>query len=83
MPLFFRGSILVSEGVISFTEFQSMRYCDFVKIEATHYYILKVKNGSDKKTKTDKNEKVKQELSGLDEINIDDLGLPKEYTDIL
>jgi len=60
-----------------------MRYCDFSKIEATHHYLLKIKNGDNKKAKTDKNDKVKQDLSGLESINIKELRLPKEYTDIL
>ena len=81
-PLFFRGSILVSEGVLSFTEFQEMRYIDFTKLEATHYFMLKVKNGNTAKTADSEKEKTKEKLMGLDTVHIDDLGLSKEYYEI-
>ena len=82
-PLFFRGSLLISEGILSFTEFQEMRYCDFVKIEATHYFMLRVKNGTSTKTINDEREKTKEKLMGLDTVHIDDLNLPDIYKSIL
>jgi len=82
-PLFFRGSILISENVLSFSEFQEMRYCDFVKLEATHYFLLNIKNGTPKKDTQDEKAKVKEKLMGLETVHIDDLNLPDVYKSIL
>lgn len=57
-----------------------MRYCDFAKIEATHYFMVNIKNG--KPNKTQEKDKVKEKLLKLDTVHIDDLNLSKEYYEI-
>ena len=81
-PLFFRGSILISEGILSFTEFQEMRYCDFVKVEATHYFMMRMKNGTTANTVDNKKEETKRKLDGLNTVTAEELGLSEEYLSI-
>lgn len=59
-----------------------MRYCDFKKVEATYYFMQNVKNGNTKSSKEKKNEKVIQDLSGLETVKASDLNLPPEYMEI-
>ena len=59
-----------------------MRYCDFKKVEATYYLMMRIKNGNSKTDKKRDNEKVKQDLSKLETINASDLNLPPEYMEI-
>ncbi len=57
-----------------------MRYCEFARIEATYFFMLKMKDGkqSDTTQKTEQAEK----LSNLQTATPEDLGLSKEYMEI-
>ena len=57
-----------------------MRYKDFKKIEATYFFMLNVKNG--KTNQSGNKDKTKQDLSKLETVNVKDLDLSSEYTDI-
>jgi len=72
----------VSQKIISFSEFMEMRYCDFKKIEATYYFMQKIKNGNTKADKKVKKDDLKQKLNNLDTVKASDLNLPEEYMEI-
>jgi len=59
-----------------------MRYVDFKKIEATYFFMLKVKNGNTISNQNNDKEKVIQELSNLEKVDVSSLNLPSEYMDI-
>lgn len=61
-PLYFRGCVLISEKILSYDEFMSMPYFDFIRLEK----MIAFKNDMIKdKTNRQKTDKVKSELSGL------------------
>lgn len=59
-----------------------MRYCDFKKLEASFYFMMKIKNG-DKKPSKDVNE-TKRKISQLDTIDIEEVASwGEEYAEFL
>jgi len=80
-PLFFRGSILIAEQVLSYSDFMNMNYRDFKRIEATHSLMTNLKNGVEYKDENSK-EETKEQLSKLDSIHVDDIDLPPIYKEI-
>ena len=74
-PLFFRGSILIIENVISYSEFMQMTYRDFKRLEATFIFKNKQINS---KSKQQSNDKVKANLSNVPARNVRDLGFSDE-----
>lgn len=78
-PLFFRGAILISEKILSYNDFMAMTYTQFKRIEATHSFLNDMRNGNHK---ADDNAKLKDKLSNLKKVNLDDLDLPDEYKEI-
>jgi len=72
---------MITQKIISFSEFMEMRYCDFKKIEATYFFMLNIKSGKTTKSKPDK-EKTLQSLAKLDTVKASDLNLPPEYLSI-
>jgi hypothetical protein len=78
-PLFLRGSLLITEKIISYNEFMEMTFKDFKRIESTYYFMTNMKNGV---TKTANNNETIEKLSKLDTVNINDLDLPEVYKEI-
>lgn len=74
-PYFFRGSILITDKILSYNEFMQMPVKDFERIEAmVRFKTHKIKQGI-KKKETDK---VKHQLSGLAVVDARSLGFSEE-----
>lgn len=74
-PLFFRGSVLIIENIISYDEFMAMPYKDFKRIEAT--WLFKNQQSKSRGKKQDK-EKVKANLSKVPARSVRELGFSEE-----
>lgn len=53
-PYFFRGSILITDRILSYNEFMQMSYKDFSRIEAL--YVFKNKSINNRTSKKEKQE---------------------------
>jgi hypothetical protein len=78
-PLFFRGAILISEKILSYNDFMTMTYSQFKRIEATYSFLTNMKNST---VKNEDNVDMKDKLSKLQTISLDELDLPEEYKEI-
>ena len=68
----FRGSLLIANKILSYSDFINMPYDRFCKIEATYQLVNDLKYQDSSNSTKSKNE-VKQKLSGLPTANISDL----------
>lgn len=71
-PLMFRGSILISEKILSYSDFINMPYDRFCKIEATSHFINMIKYEDIKKdnlTSSTNKDDVKRKLAGLPTVS--------------
>lgn len=70
----FRGSILIAEKILSYSDFVNMPYDKFCKVEATYHFMMNLKNkgisGTQNNTTNEKKE-LKNKLSGLPTIDPD------------
>ena len=73
---------MVSLGVISLTEFYSLRFKDFVRLEAVHHFKNEMQTKAMNNKKQDKQETVSK-LAGLPEVSIESLGLTPEQKELL
>ena len=74
-PYYFRGLVLITEGIISYSEFMKMTYNDFSRLEA--FTMFKNDYRKNKESKA-KHQKTKAQLSGLNTIDINKLGFTDE-----
>ena len=74
-PYYFRGLVLITEDIISYSEFMKMTYKDFSRLEA--FTMFKNDYRKNKESKA-KHQKTKAQLSGLNTIDINKLGFTDE-----
>jgi hypothetical protein len=74
-PLFFRGSILMIENILSYSEFMSMKYRDFKRIEAV--WMFKNKQVQNRIKQQSQNETISK-LSNVPTRSVQDMGFSKE-----
>ena len=74
-PRFFRGSILITEGILSYNEFMNMSVFDFERIEAT--FIFK-HSSAKRKQKRQEKAKTKSALANLPTVKASDMGFAPE-----
>ena len=73
---------MISEKILSYSDFMNMTYRDFKRIEATYIFMMNIKNGNST-NKEETKDKVKEKLSGLSTISQEDFdNLPDEYKEI-
>ena len=73
-PLYFRGCVLISDKVLSYSEFLEMTYFDFRRLES----LIMFKNKQINKPKGQNKNKVKSQISGLASRSVSDMGFSKE-----
>jgi len=74
-PYFFRGSVIITERIISYTEFMQMTVFDFERIEKL--YIFKNKEVNNRANREKQKETVGK-LSSLPKADISSFGFSKE-----
>ena len=74
-PYYFRGLVLITEGIISYSEFMKMTYKDFSRLEAFAMFKNDYRKNKESKVKY---QKTKAQLSGLNTIDINKLGFTDE-----
>lgn len=75
---------MISQKVLSYSDFLSMPYNRFKQVEATYYFMLKLKNdslSSNSSNTKDKKSNLKDQANRLSTISKENL--PKEHLEIL
>mgnify|MGYP003969126953 CR=1 FL=1 len=78
-PLYFRACVLITDKIISYSEFLNMTYFDFRRLEA----LIVFKNKQINKPKGQNKNKIKSQLSGLASRSVSDMGFTKEQLDMM
>lgn len=74
---------MISQKILSYSDFVNMPYGRFKQVEATYYFMLKLKNNSAKDDKAGKSrQEIKDKLSNLEVVKANELDLPSEYLEI-